>query len=201
MSVGNAETRKVQASTVQVCMYASMVFVLNLVVVDLTIVLLRLPDDAYVQWPSGFSFHNTIQSTLLVLCTGVPFTLNFLWWMLAAALYYGLSIYVLISNEELIQSELEMPPISADIAFYNYQGSFFWYGVILLIGSYFKDITSRKSFLQRILLLQQQSQIIRAKTKKERTQRGFLETQCVHVQRGGPLNTMGPLYFQNISSH
>jgi len=50
------------------------------------------------------------------------------------------------------------------------------FDIILIIGSYLEDITNRKRFLQRILMVRQQDEIIREKTKSERVQRDFLES-------------------------
>merc|ERR1711934_1104662 len=50
------------------------------------------------------------------------------------------------------------------------------YGIVLLIGSYLSDITSRKRFLQRILMVKQQNQIIKEKTFNETMQKQFLES-------------------------
>ena len=50
------------------------------------------------------------------------------------------------------------------------------YGIVLLIGSYLSDITSRKRFLQRILMVKQQNQIIKQKTFNETMQKQFLES-------------------------
>merc|ERR1712039_225091 len=49
------------------------------------------------------------------------------------------------------------------------------FDIILIIGSYLEDITNRKRFLQRILMVRQQDEIIRAKTQNERVQKDFLE--------------------------
>merc|ERR1712190_135959 len=50
------------------------------------------------------------------------------------------------------------------------------FGIVLLIGSYLSDITSRKRFLQRILMVKQQNQIIKEKTFNETMQNQFLES-------------------------
>ena len=50
------------------------------------------------------------------------------------------------------------------------------FDIILIIGSYLEDITNRKRFLQRILMVRQQDEIIRAKTQNERVQKDFLES-------------------------
>ena len=50
------------------------------------------------------------------------------------------------------------------------------FDIILIIGSYMEDITNRKRFLQRILMVRQQDEIIRAKTQNERVQKDFLES-------------------------
>ena len=50
------------------------------------------------------------------------------------------------------------------------------YGIVLLIGSYLSDITSRKRFLQRILMVKQQNRIIKQKTFNETMQKQFLES-------------------------
>ena len=50
------------------------------------------------------------------------------------------------------------------------------FDIILIIGSYLEDITNRKCFLQRILMVRQQDEIIRAKTQNERVQKDFLES-------------------------
>ena len=46
----------------------------------------------------------------------------------------------------------------------------------MLCGSYLRDISSRKRFLQRVLVMKQQEQIIKEKTKKERMQKDFLHS-------------------------
>ena len=151
------------------------VFILNMVLMDLTIVLLRLPDYSYPDWPWAFDFPSGLSITLLVIFTGSPFLLTLLWWVLSLILRYGLSIPILIQDEKEVDNQGDYTPFKAIM--YSYESMFlvFSYSVIVLIGAYLNEITNRRRFLQRILLLKQQDQIIRVKTKKERTQRTFLE--------------------------
>jgi class 3 adenylate cyclase len=90
-------------------------------------------------------------------------------------LRYGTSIPVLIQDMSSVDSEKEFTPVLAISGFFETNFTLFYYNTILLIGSYLYDITNRKRFLQHILLLEQQGQIIRAKAKNERTQKIFLE--------------------------
>ena len=46
----------------------------------------------------------------------------------------------------------------------------------MLCGSYLRDIASRKRFLQRVLMMKQQEQIIKEKTIKEKMQKDFLHS-------------------------
>ena len=94
------------------------VFILSMVLMHLTIVLLRLPDKVSAQWPDSLLFHGMIQVTILVLCTGTPFIVNFLWWMLATALYYGLAIPVIRKDQQRIDEDPTYTPVLATLNFW-----------------------------------------------------------------------------------
>ena len=49
------------------------------------------------------------------------------------------------------------------------------YGIIVLTGSFFQEITNRRSFLQRVLITQQQDEIIKEKSFSEKLQQDLLE--------------------------
>jgi class 3 adenylate cyclase len=102
--------------------------------------------------------------------------LNLVFWILALGLRYGLSIPVLVQKDEAeVDNQDDYTPVIAIINAYESGICQFSYLIILLIGSYLNDIVNRKRFLQGILLVKQQGQIIRAKTMNERTQKAFLE--------------------------
>ena len=50
-----------------------------------------------------------------------------------------------------------------------------FYGIILLIGCFFREVRSRMSFLQRVLMMQQKDEIIREKSICEKLQQDLLE--------------------------
>ena len=116
-----------------------------------------------------------ILSTLFVFFSGTTFTLNLLWWIIATALYYGLTLPVVAENQIAIKGLKNFSPVLTTTFYITQSVLIGAYGIILLIGSYFQDITSRKRFLQRILMHKQQGQIIKEKTKNEDIQRNFLE--------------------------
>jgi class 3 adenylate cyclase len=149
-------------------------YVANLIISISFIILARLPDDTQVLWPWNISFMVLIQSTLLLFLTGAPFTLNLLWWIIESIVYYGLTLPVVLRGQAVAEEKKEYMPILATHFYIKLSLFLFWYGVIILLGSYFKDITSRKRFLQRILMHRQKSQIIRSKSMNVSMQRNFL---------------------------
>merc|ERR1712144_99589 len=126
-------------------------------------------------WPTSVLFVIVTLSTLLLFFSGIPFALYFLWWIVAAALSFGLCIPVILPGADTSQGQASFTPIIAGTFFIMFTGFLIPFGAALLIGAYLNDIRSRKRFLQRILMINQQEQIIREKTKNERMQRSFLE--------------------------
>jgi len=149
-------------------------YVANLVISISFIILSRLPDDTQFLWPWNASFVVLVQSTLLLFLTGAPFALNLLWWVIESIVYYGLTIPVVLRGQAVAEEEKEYMPIVATHFYIKLSLFLFWYGIIVLLGSYFKDITARKRFLQRILVHRQKSQIIRSKSMNVSMQRNFL---------------------------
>ena len=155
------------------------IYIFNLVVADLVImVFTRLPDEKSTQWPWSMTFVMLIQGTLYIFFSGATFTLYLLWWIIATALYGGLTIDWVLEDQKVIDAGnlQNFAPVLTTTQYIGWVVVILMYGIILVIGSYFKDVTSRRRFLQRILMHRQHGQIIKAKTKNEATQKTFLES-------------------------
>merc|ERR1739848_257556 len=152
------------------------IYLMNLIVMMLTaMVFAKQPENIGAQWPTSVFFVIVTLSTLLLFFSGIPFALYFLWWIVAAALFFGLCIPVILPGADTSQGRASFTPIIAGTDFISITVQLTPFGAALLIGAYLNDIRCRKRFLQRILMINQQEQIIREKTKNERMQRNFLE--------------------------
>ena len=135
----------------------------------------RLPPYAG-QWTNSMFYTIMTLSMLLVFFANATFILNLLWWIIAMGLSLGLSISVVVHDLNNHEEN------STTQVYINARAAVKWafiipmYGIVLLIGSYLSDITSRKRFLQRILMVKQQNQIIKEKTFNETMQKQFLES-------------------------
>merc|ERR1719396_319852 len=139
------------------------------------LVFARLPPNSG-QWPEGMIFTILTLSMLLAFFANVTFILNLLWWIIAVGLSLGLGIYVVAYDLHTTQGEMKVQAIENALGAVGLAISLPMYGIVLLIGSYLSDITSRKRFLQRILMVKQRNQIIKEKTFNETMQKQFLES-------------------------
>merc|ERR1711907_501476 len=118
----------------------------------------------------GFVIIN--MGTLMSFFTDAPFLGHFLWWVVATALYYGLGVTTIGATAKIDESYNAIRnganAVSGCVILTMYS-------IILLFGSCLRDISNRKQFLQRVLMVKQQNQIIREKSRNERMQRHFLE--------------------------
>ena len=65
------------------------------------------------------------QSTLLVLCTGVPFVLNLAWWIIGYSLYFGFAIPVVLQGIEAIKEENDYGPVPITRSFLMVRPTYF----------------------------------------------------------------------------
>ena len=163
---------------------AWMIYVLLLITMVLTtFILLRLdpseqsPQSMSSEWPLSLFFTTFALSTLLVFFSGSLFGSYVLWWVLATALIYGLGVPEVIREQKLLRLEnATFSPVLVTKSFVSWGSILFWFGMLFVMGSYFNDVTSRKRFLQRILMVKQQNRIIKQKTFNETMQKQFLES-------------------------
>ena len=124
------------------------------------------------QWVTSIGFVIINLSTLMSFFTDAPFLGHFLWWFVATALYYGLGVTTIGATVKIDESYNAIRnganAVSGCVILTMYS-------IILLFGSCLRDISNRKQFLQRVLMVKQQNQIIREKSRNERMQRHFLE--------------------------
>merc|ERR1719171_658286 len=124
------------------------------------------------QWVTSIEFVMINLSTLMSFFTDAPFLGHFLWWFVATALYYGLGVTTIDATVKIDESYNAIrngaDAVSGCVLLTMYS-------IILLFGSCLRDKSNRKQFLQRVLMVKQQNQIIREKSRNERMQRHFLE--------------------------
>ena len=124
------------------------------------------------QWVTSIEFVIINLSTLMSFFTDAPFLGHFLWWFVATALYYGLGVTTIGATVKIDESYNAIRnganAVSGCVILTMYS-------IILLFGSCLRDKSNRKQFLQRVLMVKQQNQIIREKSRNERMQRHFLE--------------------------
>ncbi|QDZ21225.1 guanylate cyclase [Chloropicon primus] len=125
------------------------------------------------EWPSSWGPMITTQALLLVFFSGVPMKLYLLWWIIACALYFGLTLPILLKEGALL-SQGDYSVVITNNEYIKVTLLVFIYAIILNAGKYFKDVSNRKRFLQRVSVLKSQDQIIREKSKNENLQRQFL---------------------------
>ena len=136
------------------------------------------PNLAFSVWASGSFISLIFPSILLIFFTAVTFPLFLIWWLAAFGLYYGLGIPVLWGDIATAQEydDIEQYGIVYSCSYYLQNGNkLIIYAIIVVIGSYLKDITSRKRFLQQALMIKRQKDIVRTKTVNEKLQRQLLE--------------------------
>ena len=154
----------------------------------LCVILTTRSNPNAIQWTESLWFITVMMNTLFTVFARTGFLLHVCMILIEAAitLTWGLiemsklqehPTFKEIDGEfDLDQFEMGLAPPKAistmtQLAFFT-----LCFDIILIIGSYMEDITNRKRFLQRILMVRQQDEIIREKTQSERVQNDFLES-------------------------
>ena len=153
------------------------VYICNMCVISTAIMYFsRLPDETRTQWSWSLGPMMLIMGTLFCFFSGATFKFNLLFWLIAAVLYYGFTVPIILKDQAIMQEEMIFTPIVTTVTWIKMSVLLLWYKIVFVIGSYLCDITNRKRFLQRILMIKQQDQIIIEKRKNERMQREFLKS-------------------------
>jgi class 3 adenylate cyclase len=119
-----------------------------------------------------------IVATLFIFFSGAPFTFYLVGVPIGAALYVGFTTPVILGAQDrtLEGSDIEYGKVVfASSVLLGVSIDLVIYCLLLILGSYLMDSTHRRTFLQRTLLVKQQEQIIKEKTKNESMQKLFLE--------------------------
>merc|ERR1712176_503753 len=132
-------------------------------------------DRVYYTWPETILFLTLAQGTIFAFFSGAPLALNVLWWLTFFAFGLGLGVPVILSERKQISAEqLYTPNRAIETSIYSFN-TLLWYSLCLLLGICIRDITQRKMFLQRILVIRQKNLILRARSRNDRMQRRLLE--------------------------
>ena len=122
----------------------------------------RQPDETRANWAFNITYMVLIQSTIFVFLSGAPFGAYVVWWLIEVILYYGMTIPVILKDQRIVEEDGLFTPLLTTHFYIKHSVFLFWYSILLVGGAYFRDITSRKRFLQRSLMFKQQHQIIRS---------------------------------------
>jgi len=153
------------------------IYMLKMISIVAFVMFGRLSDEESAQWASSVGSVIITQSVLFVFFSGTPFIGYLIWWLTSYVMYFATTIPAILTDQELLkQDDSSFTPFIATQDYIQYSFMMMWFSIILLVGKYFIEYNSRRRFLQRILMLQQQNQIIEEKGKAERMQRSFLES-------------------------
>jgi class 3 adenylate cyclase len=153
-------------------------YLLMIIMLLFALVFARLSHES-AQWPHSVNFTVMILSTLLIFFTGCPFVLYLIFWITATGLYCGLGYHVVTSDLKwVINFGYTTPVITAQHFILRTAQPIFWQGVVLVIGSFLREITNRKRFLQRILMAEQHKEIINEKNKHASVNKTFSRAYC-----------------------
>jgi len=154
----------------------------------LCVILTTRSDPNTVQWAESLWFITITMNTLFTVFARTGFLLHVCMILIEAAITLTWGFIEMTELKERpafeeIYGNFDLDNFDAGLALPKaissmIQLAFFTlcFDIILIIGSYLEDITNRKRFLQRILMVRQQDEIIREKTKSERVQNDFLES-------------------------
>jgi len=124
------------------------------------------------EWPWGYAPVIVTQALLLNYFTGVPMKLYLLWWVIGIAIYFGTTYPILL--DEMKGEENDFNIAVSIFSYIRTSMEIISFALILNLGKYYKDVNNRRRFLQRVLTVKQQDQIIKEKSKTERIQKQFL---------------------------
>ena len=150
-----------------------MVFTIYLAVnVSLAVVIISTRGST---WPNGMLQTSMLGLTVYIFFSGTPsFSTFFVLWLIMMIVY--LAAYPIAYKDikkEFGADSLEAASLKVNFSQCAY--AILSYTVISLFGSYLQEVSSRKQFLQRMLMASQQEEIIRQKVKNGKLQKKLLE--------------------------
>ncbi|UPR04205.1 guanylate cyclase [Chloropicon primus] len=155
-----------------------------------TTILTKRKDSSTSQWTEALWFISVTMDTLQTVFARSGFPMHFIFLMIGSGITLGWGMTELAKVKEASFSDKNgdnqwigsldiqagLAPTRSTSSVIQLAFFLLCFNVILVIGAYQEDISNRKRFLQSMLLLRQQDEIIAQKRKTEKLQKSFLES-------------------------